>query len=186
MNADGPTRFYRLQADSHLKSNRIALPDHLRLSRWRPGTDGWPTGLFATNANRLWTVLGKAGAFPRDDLTVYAIHNGDRLVHRMLVTPRWYRFPFMGANDLQLGDLWTAPDQRGAGLAGFAARAVHADFADVCDAFWYLVPENNLSSIRLVERLNYEYVGRGIRTRRLGLSLLGQFKPIPTAIAENG
>lgn len=146
------------------------------MSQWRPSRDGWPNGVFASLANRFWMALTFAGAFSRDDLTVYAIHRGEQLLHRVLVTPRSYRFPFMARDDLQLGDLWTAPDHRGRGLARLAARAIHADFAQTSDNFWYLVPVDNVRSIGFIESMGYDFVGLGVRTRPLGMHILGQYK----------
>lgn len=176
MRGDADFRFYSATSRGRLAVPYSPTPEGLQLSRWRPTLDGWPTGVFASRANGFWMALSIAGAFSRDDLTVYAIHSGNRLLHRVLVTPRWYRFPFMARDDLQLGDLWTAPDHRGRGLARLAARAIHADFAQTCDKFWYLVPADNVPSIRLVERMGYDFVGVGLRTRPLGMPFLGQFE----------
>ncbi|MGX7893863.1 GNAT family N-acetyltransferase [Tsuneonella sp. HG222] len=171
-------RFYRA-ADGEV---RLPPPDlgDLSLTRWQPHRDGPPTGLFAGNANRIWWAMDLAGQFPRTDLTVYAIHRrengGDTLLHRLLVTPRWHRFPFMGRLDMQMGDLWTAPAMRGQGLAAKAIAAVQADFAGKCPALWYVVDEDNAASIRLIERIGYRLEGTGVRTRPLGLGPLGQFR----------
>lgn len=183
MSGRGDVRFYRAASHSAPPVTSPELPEGLQLSRWQPRRDGWPSGMFASGANRLWAILTLVGAFSRDDLTVYAVHSGERLLHRVLVTPRWYRFPFMAKDDVQLGDLWTDPDYRGRGLARLVAGAIHVDFSQSCGAFWYLVPEDNAASIRLVESLGYELVAVGTRTRPMGLSFLGQFKltrPIAT------
>lgn len=167
-------RFYRAQ------NGVLALPTlalgNLSLTRWQPNRDGPPRGLFASRPNWAWWAMDLAGRFNRPDLTVYAIHDGSRLLHRLLVTPRWWRFPFMGRDDLQFGMLWTDPAVRGKGLAGQAIAAAHADFAGECAAFWYLVDERNDDSIRLIERIGYSLIGTGERTRPLGFGALGQFK----------
>jgi RimJ/RimL family protein N-acetyltransferase len=139
-------------------------------------------GIFASPANRAWWIMDRAGQFPRRDLTVYAVHRGERLLHRLLVTPRWHRFPFMDPRDLQMGMLWTDPEMRGKGLAAQAIAAVQADFAGKCPALWYVVDEDNASSIRLIERLGYRIAGTGERTRPFGWGPLGQFRitsPVP-------
>jgi ribosomal protein S18 acetylase RimI-like enzyme len=148
----------------------------LTLSRWLPRRDGPPRGIFAGKTNLAWWAMDRLGLFARDGLAVYAIHQGARVLHRLLVTPRWYRFPFMAAGDFQLGMLWTAPDMRGQGLARQAIAAVHADYAGACEALWYVVDEDNAASIRLIEALGYRLVGRGRRTRPLGIGALGRFR----------
>ncbi len=175
----GRVRFYRA-ADGEI---RLPPPElgGLSLTRWQPRRDGPPTGLFASNANRIWWAMDLARQFSRPDLTVYAIHRGDHLLHRLLVTPRWHRFPFMHPLDLQMGDLWTDPLMRGKGLAAQAIAAVHADFSGKVPALWYVVDEDNASSIRLIERIGYRLAGTGERTRPFGLGMLGQFRLTKTA-----
>lgn len=148
----------------------------LTLSRWGPRDAGPPRGLFAGPTSFVWWAMDRLGLFARDGLAIYAIHQGGRVLHRLLVTPRWYRFPFMAKGDLQLGMLWTDPEMRGRGLARQAIAAVHADYAGTCEAMWYVVDEDNAASIRLIEALGYRLAGRGCRTRPLGIAALGRFR----------
>jgi len=96
-------------------------------------------------------------------------------VHRLVVTPRWYRFPFMGARDLQIGAVWTAPAARQQGLAQLAIAEVHHRFAGEPVAFWYVIDAPNSASAALARACGYEFVATGRRTRRFGSRLLGQF-----------
>ena len=41
--------------------------------------------------------------------------------------------------------------------------------------FWYVVDEDNASSIRVAEKAGFRLVGSGLRTKRLGLRVLGRF-----------
>ena len=100
-----PIRFYRASGEE-LQGERSNL-EGLTLSRWQPSSDGKPTGVFRGTANFAWYAMDRMNMFPRRDLCVYAIHDGPNLLHRLLVTPRWYRFPFMHPDDLKLGMLWT-------------------------------------------------------------------------------
>lgn len=167
-------RFYRGEP----ANPRLPPPDFgsLSLSRWQPRRDGPPRGLFAGAANLAWWAMDACRFFARPDLTVYAVHDGPRLLHRLLVTPRWYRFPFMGPADLQLGMLWTDPVMRGRGLAALAIAAAHRDFDGICPALWYVVDDTNLASIRLIERVGYRLAGLGERTSPWGLPALGRFE----------
>jgi len=81
----------------------------------------------------------------------------------------------MESDDLQLGMLWTAPGMRGRGLAKAAINAVHLDFSGQTNAIWYLVDEDNKSSIRLIESFGYHFIGTGIRTKPFGLRSIGKF-----------
>jgi predicted GNAT family acetyltransferase len=81
----------------------------------------------------------------------------------------------MEVRDLQIGDTWTAPAHRDRGLATaailFAAREVGGEGI----GFWYVVASDNLSSRRVVEKLGFRPIAKGVRTRRFGTSFLGQY-----------
>ena len=168
-------RFYRAAADE-IVPRPVELAEGLTLSRWQPRRHGHPHGVFAAPVNAAWWLADGLRLFARPDLSVYAIHDGPHLLHRLLVTPRWYRFPFMAADDLQLGMLWTEPTRRGQGLARQAIAAAHRDYADSFGAMWYVVDESNAASVRLIESFGYRLYGFGERTRPLGLAPLGRFR----------
>jgi predicted GNAT family acetyltransferase len=81
----------------------------------------------------------------------------------------------MKSKDLQIGDTWTMPEHRGKGLATFALRKVIEIYAESGRAMWYVVAEDNLPSIRVVEKTGFNLVGSGTKQKRLGLSLLGSY-----------
>jgi ribosomal protein S18 acetylase RimI-like enzyme len=150
------------------------LPPGARVLCWCPARDGFPRGFFATPINVVWWLADKIGLFARRDFTVIAIERSGKLLHRLMVTPKWYRFPDMGPGDLQLGMLWTAPEARGQGLAGLAIATAHELFGSAYDAMWYLVDEDNTASRRLIERFDYPAIGRGVRTRPFGIKAFGR------------
>jgi RimJ/RimL family protein N-acetyltransferase len=121
--------------------------------------------------------------FTNRDYGVLLIHYRGELVHRSVVSPRYFRFPFMGTADLQIGDTWTAEQHRGKGLAGFAIQAV-ANKDPIPDrVYWYICEESNISSARVVEKLGFRKAGECARVPRLGLHLLGSFvmdHPVPS------
>jgi RimJ/RimL family protein N-acetyltransferase len=141
---------------------------------WMPATQAIPRGS-RTLPNIAWWALVRAGLFARRDLIELSIWCAGEMLHRLIVSPRWYRFPFMGAQDLQLGALWTRPDKRGHGLARAAVAEAHRLFAGRAPCFWYVVDARNQASIRLIESSGYQFAGFGHRTRPFHIRLLGQF-----------
>ncbi len=91
----------------------------------------------------------------------------------------------MAAGDLQIGGLWTAPEARRIGLATAAIVEAHRRHAAPARRFWFLVEETNAASIGLAEACGYRLVGRGRRTRPLGVSVLGQYR-LENGIALSG
>jgi len=150
------------------------LPPGLRFHCWSP-EDGLPPRGSRRISNFFWWALAKAGAFARDGFTELRIERGDQLLHRLIVTPRWYRFPFMGPDDLQIGDVWTSPAARRQELAQAAIGEVHRRFGSAGTKLWYVAESNNLVSAALARSCGYRLVAIGRRTRHFGTALFGRF-----------
>ena len=169
------TRFYAW------KTGRDTLPvvsatDGVVASTWRPSRDGLPPEDLLGWQNRVWWLFDRTGVFSNRGCGVLMLHDGDRLVHSSLVTPRYFRFPEMSAKDLQIGATWTDPEFRGRGYGKLAVKEIHDAWAGEFDQMWYLVGEENLPSIRVIEASGYRFLGTGERKAFLGLGPLGQYR----------
>jgi RimJ/RimL family protein N-acetyltransferase len=153
--------------------DRPPLDADVRL--WCPHTDGLPRRCPRYATNLCWWAADRLGAFASHDFTELSLWRGDRMLHRLVVTPRWYRFPFMAPDELQIGALWTDPSERGRGLARAAIMEAHR-LAAHATRLWYLVDAGNLPSIALIESCGYRCIGTGRRTRPLGLTPAGRFR----------
>jgi len=142
---------------------------------WSPAEDGPPPAGSRRASNWIWWLFEILGLFSRPGFREVTIWRGGALAHRLIVTPRWLRFPFMDTDDLQVGDVWTHPEARAQGLARLALAMVQA-LTSPDDRLWYLVEDGNAASIRLAEQAGYRLMGVGRRTRPLGLALLGRFR----------
>jgi RimJ/RimL family protein N-acetyltransferase len=149
-------------------------PPSFSLRVWSPGRDGAPPPGSRRFSNWVWWAFERLAVFSRPGFLELTIWREGRLAHRLIVTPRWARFPFMGAADLQVGDVWTRPELGGRGLATLALATVQA-LTDPDDRLWYVVEADNPASIRLAEAAGYRLVGAGRRTRPLGLAAFGRF-----------
>ncbi len=162
--------FYRISADCACSPG--PLPGYC-CSIWRPGLLRFrPKGL-PLYPFLVWWAFHQLRLFANRDYAVVLVHSQGQLVHRSVVTPGYFRFPFMGKRDLQVGDTWTHPAHRGKGLARIGLNA--ALQIGKGREYWYLVEEDNLPSIRVAERLGFRLAGVGLRASRLGLALLGSF-----------
>lgn len=167
-------RFYR--SDGAPPPIPRPLPDHLSVRVWRPRWDGLPPRGSRRPGNFAWWAFERLGLFARSGFAELSIWHADRLLHRLIVTPRWYRFPFMAEGDFQLGDLWTHPGARGQGLARAAVGEAMKRFGKDGTRFWYVVRSDNRASVRLIESCGFRLIGSGRRTRPLGLAPLGRFR----------
>lgn len=169
--------FYRLDSIINSKiQEKKPLPDkRFNAMLWKPtsleiipkGIPWLPFGV--------WWIMHHLHIFTNRDYSLYLIYIGYNLIHRSVITPRYFRFPFMDKDDLQIGDTWTATTYSGKGLATFAIQMVCQLHMKPSRRFWYLVEETNLPSIRAVEKVGFTKVGEGNRIKRFGLSILGAY-----------
>lgn len=165
--------YARTTAGSKPRLSRLADGDELEI--WRPSlTAVCPSGM-QRPATVVWWLMHHGRAFANRDYAVVTVRNEGRVVHHTCVFPRYFRFPFMAAEDLQLGDIWTDPTCRGRGLAGEAIAAALAEFGPVGRRFWYLTERSNHASRHVAEKTGFDLLGEGERQSRFGLRLFGQF-----------
>lgn len=159
--ADGPS-----SADA---AAGIAVPVEMwtpRLGQIRPR--GMPRFPYA-----VWWLFHYAGVFRSDQYRIFLVREGGTVVHRSCVFPPFFRFPFMGPRDVQVGDVWTQENRRGQGLSVATLRHIAERYADRC--VWFLCDESNQASARLARSAGLQLVGVGAREPRFGLGMLGQF-----------
>lgn len=99
----------------------------------------------------------------------------DKLVHYSAFTGRYWRFPCLGDDDIQIGDTWTDPAHRSKGIASFAIDQIVSRKQKPGRQFWYCVEAINRSSIRVADSAGFEVVGEGIWRKPFGLKLLGSY-----------
>lgn len=159
--------------------DRMSLPFGYSVSMWWPSRrHPWPPGLDNLRSRARFAfryVLDSLGSFANREVGAVCIFYADRLVHYSGFTPRYWRFPFLADDDLQIGDTWTAPDHRGRGLAGYALHEILDMKQGRGRGLWYVVGDNNPASIRVVERAAFELAGVGHWRLPWGIKLLGSY-----------
>ena len=111
--------------DHHVVYRAVGLPDVSPVHQpagfdfeiWSPSlTRILPPGV-PRKPYAAWWLFHRTHVFRNCDYAVVLGWHRRQLVHRLGVFPGYFRFPFMGPKDLQIGDVWTAPAHRGRGLA---------------------------------------------------------------------
>jgi RimJ/RimL family protein N-acetyltransferase len=166
--------FFALRCNGALPGES-ALDSEFSSLLWRPSLryvtpPGHPQLPFA-----VWWGFHQTRIFSNRDYGVLLIRDGSHIIHRSCIFPGYFRFPFMEANDLQVGDTWTSPGYRGRGLARHALREAVRLLGRPGRRFWYLVESENLPSIRVAEHIGFRLAGEGRRTHRCGLRIFGSF-----------
>ena len=113
--------------------------------------------------------------FATSEYSIFLIRQGQQVVHCSIIQPKYFRIPAMAEDDLEITGAWTEPDFRGNGLASYAIQGILGFYLEPDRYFWYITRRANLPSIRAAEKASLVRVGKGTRTHRLGLRILGSF-----------
>ena len=124
----------------------------------------------------VWGLFHHAHIFSNRDYGIILIRRAGMLVHRSCVFPRYFRFPFMARADLQVGDTWTAPEERGKGLGKWALASAVCRCRARGTTLWYVCDEWNDASAAVASRVGFQCVGRGARNKWHGIDLFGHFE----------
>lgn len=151
-------------------------PAGLEVINWRPTWRSWRPPGFSEARWAIWAFAHHARAFRNREFAVQVLTFEGDAVHRACVFPRCARFPFMGMDDLQFGDVWTENRWRGRHLATWSLSALVHQYQAAGRSIWYLTNADNIASVKLIERSGFQRVGTGDRERPFGVSLLAQYR----------
>lgn len=165
--------FYVLDCPSQVNARTIGCD--FKVEIWKPASWRVRPREFALWPFCIWWAFDQLRVFSNRDYCLVLVRKGTEVVHRSCIFPRYFRFPFMAPEDLQVGDTWTAPAYRGLGLGTYGLQSAAKVAAMRPRRLWYIVEENNAASIRVAEKVGFVGVARGKRTSRLGVHLLGSF-----------
>lgn len=108
----------------------------------------------------------------RDYAMVMLAANGGAIAHSSMVMPGFARFPFMAAQDLQIGATETGVAYRGQGLAVRAIDEIVERFGRD-RGYWYLTEDANEASVAVIRKAGFRFAGSGDKCPRFGLRALG-------------
>jgi RimJ/RimL family protein N-acetyltransferase len=155
---------------------KVSIDKRFNAVSWKPtALEIVPNGV-ALLPFGVWWTMHHLHLFMNQDYSLYLIYDSHNLIYRSVITPGYFRFPFMGKEDLQIGDTWTMPEYRRKGLASFAIQKIVELHKKPGRRFWYVVEENNIPSIRAVKKAGFVKYGVGARRKRIGVALFGFFE----------
>lgn len=170
----GAVLFFAADAETRRAPRRVQLEREYRWEIWRPGIFKAVPKTFGSHYYA-WALFHYTRVFRNRDYSVCLVYRGPEVIHRAVVTPPYFRFPFMKKGDLQIGDVWTQESHRGKGIAVFAIQAIMDSNQRKDRKFWYLVENTNLPSMRTAEKAGLVRVGIGFKKKRLGVNLLARY-----------
>jgi RimJ/RimL family protein N-acetyltransferase len=167
--------FYYKSADQRSNHAVLKLPAGLTAHFWHPSLLNFKPRGASFSIFFVWWLFHFGRIFANRDYSLFLIYQKQQLVHRSCIFPRYFRFPFMSKEDLQIGDIWTHPDYRNTGLAHFAIQNILHSYEKLGRLIWYVVAKDNIASIKVINKAGFIKVGEGVRTKRFGLNILGGF-----------
>ena len=174
-------RHYLFYKSTGAEAYEKPLPPLYAASAWWPSLrQPWPRGAFDLGLKVRFLfrcVLHYLPLLANRECGAICVYFAEHLVHYSAFAPRYWRFPFMADNDLQIGNTWTDPSHRGRGLAGFALEKILVLKRKPGRYFWYVVEAINRPSIRVVERAGFELAAEGSWQKPFGIKLFGSYVP---------
>lgn len=161
---------------SRLADLRAMTPDY-QFRFWQPGTLLETPPAVEGVTYKIYSAFHRFHVFSNPDYGACILEKaGSPAGHVASVFPRFFRFPFMGADDLQIGATFTVPEARGRRLAPRAILEAVALLGKPGRRFWYLTEQSNTASCRAAEQAGLLLAGYGTREPRLGLSVLSAYR----------
>jgi RimJ/RimL family protein N-acetyltransferase len=150
---------------------------------WRPSVRAvHPPGPRAAHF-AIWWLAHYGHLFRNRDYGVFVILHAGEVVHRSVVFPPYFTFPFMAPGDVQIGGTWTAEAHRGRKLAAVAIQRIAALNARPGRTIWYVTAAENTASLKTAESAGLERVGMAVRHAVPGIRMLGRYEITATRFA---
>lgn len=166
--------FFFFPPEERLPEN-LGRPGRFQFQIWRPGPAKiCPPGL-PKPAFLVWWLFHLFGIFQNQDYGIITVYDDNFPVHYSGIFPKYFRFPFMEKNDLQVGDVWTHENYRNQGIATQALIEIVKANQKNGRRFWYITDEENKPSQKIAENAGFSIFGKGTRTKRFGIRLFGAF-----------
>lgn len=114
-----------------------------------------PLGLFKDLKN--WQQNFFFYAFSKKKYLKLRLFKNGEEAHYSYVSYKSYRFPFMRESDIMIGPCYTFDNFRRNGLYLKTLETIINNFPNEC--FWIFAHENNLPSLRVIEKAGFEFYG---------------------------
>ncbi len=101
--------------------------------------------------NLLWylTTLGR--------FSILVLLDNETVVHYSYITPKVFRFPFMGKRDQQIGPCVTHADYRGKGIFTSVLRLIPAYYSKECDLIWTYTTQDDIAAQKAFGKAGYVF-----------------------------
>lgn len=144
----------------------------ITLAEWKPSLFSWhPKGYGSKYF--IYSLFSYLGIFKSNNYSAFFAYKENQLVGSLLVVPKYFKWPFMSKDDLQLTYVKIYKEYRGKGYAKqmitnalFMLKNRNKD-----TIVWYVTDDSNLASKSTAEGVGFKLNCYGVKSNFFGLSL---------------
>jgi hypothetical protein len=114
------------------------------------------------------------GIFKNKNYCAVLVYHDELLIASLLIVPKYFKWPFMGSNDVQFTYVLTKKEYRGQGLASKMLVFGYENLKSRINNYWYVTTEDNLISQNVAIKCGFLKSGIGVR-HQFTLGLKTQF-----------
>lgn len=148
------TVIYKFDQEKNANPDTV-LPENYHLKWWRPSLNRFIPPRKSKKYVMYW-LFHYLRVFKNRDYAALLLYDKQTLITSFLIVPAYYKWPFMGKNDLQFTYVMTHKNYRGKGLAATALMYAMKKFYHSGRSFWYVTDTENEASMRVAEKLGFE------------------------------
>lgn len=119
------------------------------------------------SANRLlyifWFIITLGG------YKIIYLKKNEIIIHYTHILPKFFKLPFLGFNDLEIGPSWTEEAYRGKGIFPNVIRYIVETFKDEKRCFYMFSHVDNKSSQKAIQKAGFDMWHCGYKTYFLGI-----------------
>jgi len=110
--------------------------------------------------NLLWylTTMGR--------FSILILMDNETVVHYSYITPKVFRFPFMGKKDQQIGPCVTHADYRGKGIFTSVLKLIPAYYSKECDLVWTYTTQDDIAAQKAFAKAGYQFYSYAMMSLR--------------------
>ena len=134
------------------ENDEVLIPDDLQVKIFTPTIGG---GLLLAGERRCFKDMAVRALFQLltcGKARIYYLRQNDKLVHTSYVIPKCYKFSYLGKEDYQIGPCYTYLEYRGKGYYPLMLRHICKSEGSEKTVFYMTVDENNIASIKGIEK----------------------------------
>ncbi len=107
--------------------------------------------------------------FTKGQYRIIYVKKDNTIIHYTHILPKFFKFPFMGSNDLEIGPSWTDEQYRGKGIFPAVMAYAFGYFKEEKRTFHAFAHIDNIPSQKAILKVGFSKWMNGYKTEKLGI-----------------